>query len=254
MTQASSAGGRLAGKVAIITGGASGIGAATVARFVAEGASVVVADLDGDRAAEVCAPHGDRAMARAVDVTDGDAVRALVDAARERFGRLDIYHNNAGVALIRPLLEITREEWDRTLAVNVTALFLAAQVVAPVMREQGGGSLLVTASIASRRPRPDMAAYVASKLGVTGLARQLALDLAPEIRVNVINPGPVPTPMLLRFGGDSIDAVASAMGDVLPLGRAVQPDDVASAAVYLSSDEASAVTGVVLNVDAGRDL
>jgi len=148
--------------------------------------------------------------------------------------------------------EISREEWDRTLAVNLTAFFLAAQAVVPPMRARGGGSIIVTASIIARRPRPGLAAYIAAKTGVTGLARALALELAPDrIRVNVINPGPARTPMLARFG---LGAGDDAIGEGLPLGRLVEPEDVAAAAEYLASDAAAAVTGTVLNVDAGRDL
>jgi 3-oxoacyl-[acyl-carrier protein] reductase len=158
-----------------------------------------------------------------------------------------VYFNNAGVpARIRPLAELTREEWDRTLDVNLTALFLAAQVVAPKLRE--GGLLLVTASIIANRPRPGLAAYVASKAGVVGLAKALAAELAPEVRVNVINPGPANTPMLEAFGFDTDPAQS------LPLKRLIEPEDIAGAAAYLASDDAKAITGAVFNVDAGRDL
>ncbi len=160
---------------------------------------------------------------------------------------IDVYFNNAGLpARIKPLAELTREEWDRTLDVNLTALFVAAQVVAPKLRP--GGLLLVTASIIANRPRPGLAAYVASKAGVVGLAKALATELAPEVRVNVINPGPANTPMLDAFGFDVDPAQA------LPLKRLIEPEDIAGAAAYLASDDARAITGAVFNVDAGRDL
>jgi len=232
----------LGGKVAVVTGAGSGIGRATARRFAQAGARVVAVDLDAERCED--------GLAVAADVTDAGDVRRVVETAVERFGGLDVFHNNAGLpAASKPVTEITREEWDRTLDVNLTALFLAAQAVVPAMRERGGGSIIVTASIIARRPRPGLAAYVAAKAGVTGLARALALELAPDrIRVNVINPGPANTPMLSRFGLDP------AIGDALPLGRLIEPEDVAAAAEYLASDAAAAVTGSVFNVDAGRDL
>jgi 3-oxoacyl-[acyl-carrier protein] reductase len=236
---------RLSGKIALVTGAGAGIGRATVRRFAAEGAQVVAADLDEARAHETCDGLAE-ATPLAADVTDAGDVTSMVRTALERYGGLDVFHNNAGLAeQVKPLTEITREEWDRLIAVNLTAFFLGAQAVAPVLRP--GGSILVTASIIARRPRAGLAAYVAAKAGVTGLARALALELAP-IRVNVINPGPANTEMLGEFGFDS------SVGEALPLGRLIEPDDVAAAAVYLASDEARAVTGTVFNVDGGRDL
>jgi 3-oxoacyl-[acyl-carrier protein] reductase len=237
----------LGGKVAVVTGAGSGIGRATARRFAAAGASVVAVDLDPERC------DGLDALALGADVTDADDVARVVRAAVERFGGLDVFHNNAGLpSASKPVTEITRAEWNRVLDVNLTAFFLAAQAVVPAMRERGGGSIIVTASIIARRPRPGLAAYIAAKTGVTGLARALALELAPDrIRVNVINPGPARTPMLSSFGlGADDDAIANG----LPLGRLVEPEDVAAAAEYLASDAASAITGSVFNVDAGRDL
>src|SRR5690349_10129396 len=232
----------LAGKLAIVTGAGSGIGRATARRFHADGATVIAADLDLAAAEETCRGLAHATPAQA-DVTRREDVERLV-AGHER---IDVYFNNAGVpARIRPLAELTREEWDRTLDVNLTALFLAAQVVAPKLRE--GGLLLVTASIIANRPRPGLAAYVASKAGVVGLARALAVELAPDVRVNVINPGPANTPMLDQFGFDADPAQA------LPLKRLIEPEDIAGAAAYLASDDARAITGAVFNVDGGRDL
>jgi 3-oxoacyl-[acyl-carrier protein] reductase len=159
--------------------------------------------------------------------------------------RIDVYFNNAGIPeTVKPLAEITREEWDAVLDVNLTSLFIAAQVAAPKLR--GGGVLIQTGSIIANRPRAGLAAYIAAKAGVIGLARGLAAELAPDVRVNVINPGPANTPMLVGFGFDADVA------DALPLRRLIEPEDIADAAVYLAT--AYAVTGAVFNIDAGRDL
>jgi 3-oxoacyl-[acyl-carrier protein] reductase len=232
---------RLEGKIAIVTGAGSGIGRAIARRFAHEGANVIAADLDLERARE--ARDGDPNITAAhVDVTD----RAAVEALLAQTDRLDIYVNNAGIPeSIKPLAQITREEWDAVIDVNLTALFVAAQIAAPKLK---GGTLLVTGSIIANRPRAGLAAYVASKAGVVGLARALAVELAPEIRVNVINPGPANTPMLDGFGFDTDPAQA------LPLKRLIEPEDIAGAAAYLASDDARAITGAVFNVDAGRDL
>jgi 3-oxoacyl-[acyl-carrier protein] reductase len=232
--------GRLEGKIAVVTGAGSGIGRATVRRFAAEGARVLAADLDLDRARETC--DGFDASAVQADVTD----RAQIEALVAGLDRIDVYFNNAGIPeSVKPLAEIGREEWDAVIDVNLTALFIAAQVAAPKLR---GGVLLVTGSIIANRPRPGLAAYVASKAGVVGLAKALAIELAPDVRVNVINPGPANTPMLGGFGFDTDPAQA------LPLKRLIEPEDIAGAATYLASDDASAITGAVFNVDAGRDL
>jgi 3-oxoacyl-[acyl-carrier protein] reductase len=197
--------------------------------------------VDFARAHETCVGLKNATPHKA-DVTDRADVEALVAGV----DHLDVYFNNAGIpAAVTPLAEITREEWDAVLDVNLTALFLAAQIVAPKLT---GGTLLVTGSIIANRPRPGLAAYVASKAGVVGLARALAVELAPDVRVNVINPGPANTPMLAGFGFDTDPAQA------LPLQRLVEPEDIAGAAVYLASDDARAITGAVFNVDGGRDL
>jgi 3-oxoacyl-[acyl-carrier protein] reductase len=242
--------GRLQGRRAIVTGGGSGIGRAGAIRFAEEGAEVAVFDLDGDAAAATAASCGGRGFA--VDVTDK---QAFADAVGELDG-VDVYFANAGIAqAAKPLEETPRAEWDRIHAVNLTALFETAQVVAPAMRDAGGGSIVVTSSIAAARPRQGIAAYVASKAGVEGLVRALALELAPTIRVNAIAPVAVRTPMLKEFAfGASEAETIERVEATIPLRRLTEPEDVAAAALYLASDESRCVTGTVLNVDGGRSL
>ena len=242
---------RLAGKTAVVTGGASGIGRAAALRFAAEGARVAVVDRDGEAAEAVGAD-----LALQVDVTDRSAVERMVAEVRDAFGRIDVYFNNAGIAqAAKPLEHTSDEEWARIMDVNLTAVFTGARAVAPAMREDGGGAIVVTSSIAAARPRPGIASYVASKAGVNGLVRALALELAPTIRVNAIAPVAVRTPMLKEFAfADSEEATIARVEQTIPLGRLTEPEDVAAAALYFASDEARCITGVVLNVDGGRDL
>jgi 3-oxoacyl-[acyl-carrier protein] reductase len=249
--------GRLEGKRALVTGAGSGIGRAAALRFAAEGASVAVVDLDAARAEETRAAIGGRARAIVLDVTDAAAVARAVREVADAFGGLDVYFNNAGVPQAAKALEETPlAEWERIIAVNLTAFFVGAQAAAPLLREQGGGAIVVTSSSAATRPRRGIAAYVASKAGVNGLVRALALELAPDrIRVNGIAPVAVRTPMLAQFGfAESEQATIERVEQTIPLGSVVEPPDVASAAVYLASDEARCVTGITLNVDGGRDL
>jgi 3-oxoacyl-[acyl-carrier protein] reductase len=248
---------RLAGKTAVVTGGGSGIGRAAARRFAAEGARVAVVDLDGDAAEATRAELGDDALALQLDVTDADAVGARIAEIADALGRIDVYFNNAGVPQAAKKLEDTSAaEWDRIMDVNLRAFFVGAQAVAPLMRAAGGGSIVVTSSIAAARPRPGIATYVASKAGVNGLVRALALELAPDrIRVNAIAPVAVRTPMLKEFAfADSEQATIERVEGSIPLGRLTEPEDVAAAALYLASDEARCITGIVLNVDGGRDL
>jgi 3-oxoacyl-[acyl-carrier protein] reductase len=223
----------------VVTGAGSGIGRAAVHRFAQTGARVLAADLDFQKAHETCVglPH---ATPHKADVTKREDVEALV----AKHDQIDVYFNNAGIPeTVKPLSDISRSEWDTVLDVNLTSLFIAAQVAAPKLK---GGVLIQTGSIIANRPRAGLAAYVAAKSGVIGLARALAAELAPDVRVNVINPGPANTPMLGGFGFDADVAEA------LPLKRLIEPEDIADAAVYLAT--ATAVTGAVFNIDAGRDL
>lgn len=250
---------RLEGKRAVVTGGASGLGFATAERFASEGARVVIADLDEQRLTQAAEELGNAVVGVACDVTDPGQVHELVERAVAELGGVDCYHNNAGVAHpVTALAELTQETWERAIAVNLTAIFIAAREVAPVMQHDGGGVFLITSSISGRRPRPGLAAYSASKGGAIALTNALAVELAPSIRVNGIAPLAVATPMLGEFAfgdaGESDEDTQERLASVVPLKRLTQPDDVAAAAVYLASDEASAITGVTLNVDCGRHL
>ena len=243
---------QLDGKVAIVTGGASGFGAGIARRFAAEGARVVVGDI-ADEAGESVAEEVGGAFVRA-DVSVGAQVAALVEAARERFGGLDVMVNNAGFShRNRPMLEVDEETFDRVFAVNVKSIFHSAHAAVPAMRERGGGVILNVASTAGVRPRPGLTWYNGSKGAAITLTRSMAVELAPDrIRVCALNPVAGETPMLATFLGEDTPERREAFRATVPLGRLSQPSDVASAAAFLCSDEAAFLTGVCLEVDGGR--
>jgi 3-oxoacyl-[acyl-carrier protein] reductase len=244
---------RLSGKVAVVTGGGSGFGAAICRRFVEEGARIVVVDCR-DGGAEVAGPLGDAAAFCRADVARDADARAMIDVAIERFGRLDVLVNNAGAPQApQSLVETSEDDWDRLFAVNAKAIFLAARHAVPIMRRQGGGVILNTVSVAAIRPRPNLLAYNSSKGAALVATKTMAIELAPDrIRVNAVCPGPGDTPMLATFVGGDTAAHRAAFLSTIPLGRLCAPDDVANAMVYLASDEAAFVTGAVLEVDGGR--
>lgn len=253
--------GRLAGKIAVVTGAAAGFGEGIARRYCAEGASVLLADLNGE-AAELIAKElregGHDAVSAAVDVSADAAVRGAVDAAVTRWGRVDIMVNNAGIAQAPTAIEdATDELFHKLVAVNMYGVFAGCRAVVPVMKARGGGVIINTASTAAVRPRPLLNVYNASKAFVLNLTKTLALELAPhQIRVNAINPVMGDTGMLKVFTGEEeMDNHRRAeVVSTIPLGRMSTPDDIAWAAVYLASDEASLVTGHGLEVDGGRDV
>ena len=248
---------RLNGKVAIITGGGSGFGEGMAQRFAAEGAQVVVNDIheaNGRRVAAGLAARGQAATFVKADVAKAADMQALAAAALSAYGRIDILVNNAGFThRNQPLLDVPEDVFDRIFAVNVKALYLAALAIVPVMRRQGGGSILNTASTAGLRPRPGLTWYNASKGAVITMTKSMAVELAPDrIRVNCLCPVAGETGMLADFmGGDTPENRARFKASV-PLGRLSTPADIANAALYLSSDEANFITGVALEVDGGR--
>jgi 3-oxoacyl-[acyl-carrier protein] reductase len=245
---------RLAGKVAVVTGGGSGMGAAICRRFVEEGARVVVVDCRPDRGEPIARALGTSAAFVDADVSRDVDAKKMIDAAMDRFGRLDVLVNNAGAPQPpMPVTETSEADFDRLMAVNAKAIFLAARYAVPVMRRQGGGVIINTVSVAAIRPRPNLTAYNTSKGAALVMTRSLAIELAPDrIRVNAVCPGPADTPMLSTFvGGDSPEK-RSAFLSTIPLGRLCTPEDIANAMVYLASEESSFVTGAVLDVDGGR--
>ncbi|MCL4835145.1 MAG: glucose 1-dehydrogenase [Caldilineaceae bacterium] len=245
-------------KTAIITGGASGFGAGMARRFAAEGAQVIVADINGPGAeaqAAAIRAAGGVAHPLQVDVSDNDSMAALVEETLGLTGRIDICINNAGTTHKNgPLLSVDEATFDRVYAVNVKSIYLSVMHVVPVFRRQGGGVFLNIASTAGLRPRPGLVWYAGTKGAVITLTKALAVDLAGEkIRVNAINPVAGDTPLLAQFlPGEDTPEIRQKFIDTIPLGRLSQPDDIAKAALFLCSDQASFITGVCMEVDGGR--
>ncbi len=255
---------RLEGKVAIVTGGAQGMGRAIARRFAREGASVVVADVNlqgGQEVAQEIAGAGGQAVAVHLDVRDREQAAAMVDAAVVTYGGVDILVNNAGVIRITPLLEITEEEWELIFAVNCKGLLWCSQAAARQMIAQGrGGKIINLASQAGRRGEAWVLTYCASKAAVISMTQSMALALAEhKINVNGIAPGIVDTPLWVDVDKQFAKLMGLPEGEpkrrfvgTIPLGRIEQPEDVAGAAVFLASAEADYITQQTLNVDGGN--
>ena len=246
---------RLANKVAVVTGAASGFGRAIAETFAKEGAKVVVADINGQGARDVAQSIGAAAIHVAVDVSRRDEVEAMIGEAVRAFGGLDIMVNNAGTTHRKqPMLNVTEEEFDRIFAVNVKSIYLAALVCVPEMEKRGGGVIINTASTAGVRPRPGLTWYNASKGAVITMTKSMAAELAPKnIRVCAINPVIGETGLLTEFMGvpDTPENRAQFLATI-PLGRMSRPSDIANAALFLALPESSMITGVALEVDGGR--
>ena len=250
---------RFEGEVALVTGGASGIGLATVERLLEEGAAVVIADLDGDAAEAAAAALRGRGLggvhARRCDVTRGAEVEALVSWIRAEHGRLDVLFNNAGVYEPGEVHEVDEEAWDRQIGVNLRSVYLVSRHVVPVMLEQGGGAIVNNASVAALVGDLRSAAYCASKGGVGMLTKAMALDYAQRgIRVNAICCGEIDTPLFVKESyqiGMTPDSYREILSEAHPIGRIGLPSEAAAAVAYLASDDASFLTGVLLPVDGG---
>jgi 3-oxoacyl-[acyl-carrier protein] reductase len=246
---------RLENKVTLVTGAASGFGTGIAETFAREGAKVAVVEINGEGAKAVASRIGEAALPIACDVASGAAVKAAVQATLDAFGRLDVVINNAGVChRNRPMLEVDEAEFDRVFAVNVKSIFHMAHAAIPVMRAQGGGVIINVGSTAGLRPRPGLTWYNGSKAAANLLSKSMAVELAPDrIRVCGIAPVIGETALLETFMGvpDTPENRAKFLATI-PLGRMSQPRDIANAALYLASDEADLVTGVVLEVDGGR--
>jgi len=247
---------RLAGKIALVTGGASGFGAGIARTFAREGAKVAILDLNDTGAKEVASSIGANARAIQGDVTAARDVAAAVENVVAAHGRLDIVVNNAGwTHRNQPMLNVSEAEFDRVFAVNVKSIFHMAHAAIPVMRRQGGGTIINIGSTAGIRPRPGLAWYNATKGAVNLLSRSMAVELAPDkIRVNCVAPVAGETGLLAAFMGEDTPEMRAKFVATIPLGRLSRPDDVANACLYLASDEAALVTGVVLEVDGGRTI
>jgi len=252
--------GRLDGKMAIVTGGGSGFGAGICAKFVAEGAQVLVADLNLQAAMDVAATLGPAARALRVDVASAADVRLMMEAAESHAGRIDILVNNAGVTHLPQALEdVSEEDFDGIVAVNMKAIYLAMREVVPRMKRYAPGAkgirgvVLNMASTAGVSPRPRLGWYNASKGWVITATRANAVELAPSgIRVVALNPVAGETPLLKSFMGQDTPEMRAKFLASIPIGRFSTPEDLGNAACFLCSDEASMITGVCMEVDGGR--
>lgn len=243
---------RLKDKVAIITGGASGIGKATALLFLKEGARGVIVDVDVEAGKETERASGEALRFLEADVASEAEWKRIVEFARKEFGRLDILFGNAGTNLLKPVTDFTLEEWERLLSLNLRGVFLGIKHCIPFMLEGGGGSIINTASSFGLIGSPRTPAYSASKGGVIALTRQVAVDYARQgIRANSICPGPTLTPRIQRYVDQGSISIRE-MEAMVPMGRMARPEEIAHLVLFLASDEASYVTGAAIPVDGGQ--
>ncbi|MXQ12601.1 SDR family oxidoreductase [Microvirga makkahensis] len=245
---------RLDGKVALITGAGSGFGLGIAETFAREGAKVAVVDINESAARTAAEKIGTAAIGLSADVSKAADVNNVVAATLSAFGKLDIVVNNAGIShRNRPMLEVEEDEFDRVFAVNVKSIYLFAKAAVPLMHSQGGGAIINVGSTAGLRPRPGLTWYNSTKGAVHTMTKSMAVELAPQkIRVCAVAPVAGETPLLATFMGEDTPQKREQFINSIPLGRFSTPQDIANAALYLASDEASMITGVVLEVDGGR--
>ena len=245
---------KLANKVAIVTGASSGIGRSIACLFAKEGATVVVADTNiagGEETVATIKKNDGKAKFIQVNVSKASEAENLATATQKEFGKIDILANNAGVFMKATPVEDTDEAlWDQIYAVNVKGMFLTTKYVVPHMKKAGSGVIINTGSGSANRPLPSFAAYVSSKGAVITLTKALALELAPNIRVNCVNPAPTETPMIELIPDEARAGIVKS----LPLQRMAKPEDIANAALFLASDESSMLTGSCINVDGGDGI
>ena len=243
-------------KSVIVTGGASGIGAATVKLFIDEGARVIIADIDpkGQSLAEKLNQQGQRATFVQTDVSKSDQAEHLIEETLRHHGQLDILHNNAGVLVIGNVTTISEADWDRSININLKSVYLVSKYAIPAMQKAGSGVIINTSSTAGISGGGGYSVYSASKAGIILLTQCMALDFAEQnIRVNAVCPGPTATSMILASTEDK-QRTLNRWADELPIGRAGQPEDIAKAVAYLASEDAEFVTGTAFVVDGGRLL
>jgi len=250
--------GKLDGKVAVITGAASGMGRATAIRFASEGAAVVVADLnthDGEQTVLEITGAGGRAVFQYTDVGSDDDLKALFDRALKEYGRLDITFNNAGLGGATGRLgDIDAAQWDQTFVILTRAVFLGIKYSIEPMRKVGGGSIISTASVGALKPAAGLHAYCAAKAAVVSLTQSAAVELGPHrIRVNCICPGGIVTPLVYRGMRGGEEEARRGMARQQPIPRAGKPEDIAAMATFLASDEAEWITGTSMVVDGGMN-
>jgi NAD(P)-dependent dehydrogenase (short-subunit alcohol dehydrogenase family) len=245
---------KLEGKVAIITGATSGMGRASAKLFAQEGAKVVVTGRNEERAKAIVddiKAEGNEAIYVIADMSNLDDVKKIFDATMEEYGTVDILFNNAGMLSMSPLMDLSIEEWNKIFNVNVTSSLVLTQLVAPVMKEKGKGTIVNTCSVASFGAHHGFAAYVDSKHAMAGLTKSIAWELGPEIRCNGIAPGLIHTAMVDSIGGP---AALQQMIDQCPVKRCGEPEDIAAVALFLASDDSAFLDGQIIKVDGGFEI